>query len=49
MRLAVGRDLRQVGDGDDLVRLRQGAQFAADRAADLAADVGVELVENENR
>ncbi len=41
------RDLRQVGDAQDLAPLGQRAQLAADRARRLAADARVDLVEDE--
>ncbi len=37
-------DLRQVGDGDQLMGAADLRQFGADIVGDLAADVGVDLV-----
>ena len=43
------RDLRQVGDADDLARGGEVAQLLAHRAGRLPADAGVDLVEDERR
>ena len=45
----MGGDLREVGDGEDLALLGDGAHFCADGVSDFAADVGVNLVEHEQR
>ena len=49
--VAVGqrRDLRQVRDADDLAAGGERAQLLADRAGGLAADAGVDLVEDQRR
>ena len=49
--VAVGErgDLRQVGDADDLAAAGELAQLLADRARGLAADAGVDLVEDQRR
>ena len=41
-----GRDLRHVGDRDDLVSVAEEGHLAADRSGDFAADIGVDLVED---
>ena len=43
------RDLRQVRDAKHLVTLAQRTHFRADGVGDLAAHVGVDLVENQQR
>lgn len=40
------RDLREVGDGENLALSRDGAHFCSDRVGDLAADVGIYFVED---
>ena len=40
-------DLRQVGDAEHLAAVAEGAQALADDAGDLAADAGVDLVEDQ--
>ena len=49
--MAVGErgDLRQVRDADDLAAGRELAQLLADRPGGLAADAGVDLVEDQRR
>ncbi len=42
-----GGDLREVGDAEDLVGRAEAAHFCADGMGDLAADVGVDLIEDE--
>ena len=48
MRAGGGGDLGEVGDAKDLMRGTELFHFRADFCADFAADVGVDLVENEN-
>ena len=42
-------DLRQVGDGEDLSLVCDGAHFLANGVGDFAADICVDLVEYEQR
>src|SRR5689334_9645722 len=48
MAVGVAGDLRQVRDAQDLMELGEAAEFAADDGAKTAADVGVDLVEDED-
>ena len=43
------RDLRQMRHAQDLVALRNRGHFLTDHAADLTADVRIDLVEHEQR
>jgi hypothetical protein len=47
--LTVDRRLRQMGDRDNLVVLGDPAQLLSDSPSDLATDIGVNLVEDEDR
>ena len=41
-----GGDLWEVGDGDDLVKLSQAGHFFTNGSGDLAADVGIDFIED---
>ena len=47
--LSLARDLRQMGDADDLPAVPELAQLASDDLCNAAADAGVDLVEDEGR
>ena len=49
MRPGLAGYLRQVGDGHDLVGAGQRSQFGPDSGGDLAADIGVDFVEEQDR
>ncbi len=44
-----GGDLGEVGDAEDLVGGAKAAHFSADGMGDLAADIGVDFIEDEQR
>ncbi len=49
MRIGVGRDLRQVGDAQDLKRGAQRPQLAPDDVGYPTANARIDLVENQTR
>ncbi len=49
MGVGEGRDLRKMGDHQDLVAVAEGGQRPPDREARLPADPGVDLVEDQDR
>ena len=49
MTVALRGDLREVGDAEHLMALGNARHFLANHAADLAANVGIHLVEHQHR